>query len=147
MFKTILVPTSGSSTDRIVFAAALAVARPFSAHLHFFHVHLAAGTAALQVPHFEYCQGNANSVELEKLHAQRAELSAAARRHFEDFSSTNLLEIVDTPRLAETVTASFSEETDEPARRPLFHARHSDLVVVSRRHQRDYLPRACSRLS
>jgi nucleotide-binding universal stress UspA family protein len=140
MFKTILVPTSGSGTDRVVFATALAIGRPFSAHLHFFHLHLTPLSAAAQVPHFDYCEGKAVSDELEKLRAQGAELSAAARKHFEDFSSVNRVEIVDTPRLTRTVTASFSEETDEPAQRLLFHARHSDLVVVSRRHCRDRLP-------
>jgi nucleotide-binding universal stress UspA family protein len=140
MLKTILVPTSGSSTDRVVFATALAIGRPFSAHLNFFHLHLTAGTAALQVPHFEYCQGKAVSAELEKLRVQGAELSAAAGRHFDDFCIANQVDIVDTPYLANTVTASFSEETDEPTRRLLFHARHSDLVVVSRRHRGDHLP-------
>jgi nucleotide-binding universal stress UspA family protein len=140
MFKTILVPTTGSSTDRVLFATALAIGRSFSAHLHFFHLYLTPATAASQVPHFDYCQGDAVAAELEKLRVEGAELSAAARKHFEDFCRTNQLEIVHTPRLAEAVTASFSEEIDEPARRLLFHARHSDLVVVSRRHRRDHLP-------
>jgi hypothetical protein len=36
MIKTILVPSSGSSTDASVFATALAIARPMASHLDFY---------------------------------------------------------------------------------------------------------------
>src|SRR5579859_7834927 len=38
MIKTILVPATGDDRDAAVFAAALAVARAFAAHLDFLHV-------------------------------------------------------------------------------------------------------------
>jgi nucleotide-binding universal stress UspA family protein len=70
MMKTILVPTSGSGPDQTVFATALAFARMFDSHLHFLHVHLLPGTAALQVPHLEFCQGAAIAHTLESLREQ-----------------------------------------------------------------------------
>ena len=45
MIRTILVPTSGSETDAVVFETALAAARPCQAHLEFFHVRVSAGEA------------------------------------------------------------------------------------------------------
>jgi nucleotide-binding universal stress UspA family protein len=45
MIRTILVPTSGSETDAVVFETALAAARPCQAHLEFFHVRVSPGEA------------------------------------------------------------------------------------------------------
>lgn len=47
MIKTILVPATGSDADNAVFASALAVARPFSAHLDFLHVRIDAASMAV----------------------------------------------------------------------------------------------------
>ena len=44
MIKTILVPATGSDAEPGVFASALAVARPLSAHLGFLHIRLDAAT-------------------------------------------------------------------------------------------------------
>jgi len=38
MIKTILVPATGGGSDAATFAAALAIARPFAAHLDMLHV-------------------------------------------------------------------------------------------------------------
>jgi nucleotide-binding universal stress UspA family protein len=139
LIKTILVPSSGSDTDRSVFAAALAVGQPFAAHLHFFHVHLTPGAAAQQA-HLEYCQGAAISSALQDLRQRANELSAAAARNFEAFCQAHQVPVRDVPAALERVTAHCSEERDEPLTRLLFHARYSDLVVVGRRRNRDYLP-------
>ena len=47
MIKTILVPATGSDRDSAVFAAALAVARAFAAHLEFLHVRPDAAATAV----------------------------------------------------------------------------------------------------
>jgi nucleotide-binding universal stress UspA family protein len=140
VIKTILVPTSGSGTDQTVFATALALGRMFDCHLHFLHVHLLPGTAALQVPHMEFCQGAAISHALESLRQQGEHLSASARKHFEEFCRVHEVEIRNTPGAVTGVTASLSEESDDPVRCCLSHARHSDLTVLGRRHNRDHLP-------
>jgi len=140
MFKTILVPASGSRTDEAVFATALGLARPFDAHLRFLHVRLTPATAALAVPQFAFCRGVEISNELERLRRLMAELATSARRHVEDFCKTNGVGFRDTPSPAGAVTASWLEELDQPTERFLFHARHSDLVVLGRRASRDHLP-------
>ena len=47
MIKTILVPSIGRDTDNAVFASALAVARPFAAHLDVLHVRVDAAAMAV----------------------------------------------------------------------------------------------------
>ena len=47
MIKTILVPATASDADNAVFASALAVARPFSAHITFLHVRIDAAAMAV----------------------------------------------------------------------------------------------------
>jgi nucleotide-binding universal stress UspA family protein len=140
MIKTILVPTSGSGSDRTVFTTALALGRTCAAHLHFLHVHLAPATAALNVPQVEFCPGPVVYGALDALRQRGEHLSAGARRHFEEFCQVHKVEIRDSPGTAEVVTASFSEESDEPMTCFLSHARHSDLIVLGRRRNRDHLP-------
>ena len=141
MFKTILVPASGSRTDEAVFATALGLARPFDAHLQFLHVRLTPGTAALAVPQFAFCRGAAAiSHELERLRTLMDELATSARRQVDDFCKTNGIGFRDTPSPEGAVTASWFEELDQPTERLLLHARHSDLVVLGRRASRDHLP-------
>jgi len=140
MIRTILVPTSGSGTDEVVFATALALGRACAAHLQFVHVHLEPVTAALAVRHVEFCAAPAYSRELERLREQGDQLAGGARKHFEKFCSAQKVEIRDKPGVVEAVTASFSEEGDEPVKRLLSHARHCDLIVLGRRHHRDHLP-------
>jgi nucleotide-binding universal stress UspA family protein len=140
MIKTILVPTSGSSTDDGVFATALALARPLAAHLGFYHVRLTPVEAAVRAPHVAYCVGAALTSALEFLHDKEDLLAATAATHFNTFCKDNELSIRSAPGNADLASASWCEEVDDPARRLMMHARHSDLVVVGRPHQVDYMP-------
>ena len=140
MIKTILVPVSGSDTDESVFATALALARALAAHLQFLHVHLTPTTAALHAPHVEFVQGAAIATALEDLRKHEDALSASARQHFECFCVAHHLAIRETPEWTETASASWSKETDDPLARLVTHARHSDLVVLGRKRNRDLLP-------
>jgi nucleotide-binding universal stress UspA family protein len=138
MIKTIFVPASGSSTDASVFATALALARPLEAHLRLHHVHLSACEAAVRAPHVEFCQGAAMTEALEYLRRQGDYLCAGAFRHFQELCQTHDVPVLQGPQESEALSASWTEET-EPGRL-LFHARHSDLVVLGRPHNRDYMP-------
>jgi nucleotide-binding universal stress UspA family protein len=140
MIKTILVPTSGSSTDASVFATALAVARPLTAHLHFLHVHLTPGVAALHAPHVDFLRGAALHSALAELRREEACLSTNAVEHFKAFCEEHRIVVGETPQEVEVVTAHYSEQTDQPLARLLMQARHSDLVVLGRRRNRDHLP-------
>lgn len=139
MIKTILVPTSGSSTDRSVFATALALARPLAAHIEFLHVHLTPGVAALHAPHVDFLQGAAVSSALAGLGREEDELSAQARAHFAEFCREHRVLIRDTPQPVDLVSARYSEQVDQPLARLLLQTRHSDLVVLGRHRNRDYL--------
>jgi nucleotide-binding universal stress UspA family protein len=140
MIKSILVPTSGSSTDASVFATALALARPFGAHLQFLHLHLTPVSAALNTPHVDFVQGAAIASALDDARQKQDALSASALKHFQNFCASSHILTRDTPERSEIVSARWLEETDEPQRRLMFHARHSDVVVLGRRRNRDFLP-------
>ncbi len=139
MIKTILVPASGSSTDRSVFATALALARPLAAHIEFLHVHLTPGVAALHAPHVDLLRGAAVSRALAELGREEDELSAHALAHFKEFCQEHRVLIRDTPKAVELVSARYSEQIDQPLARLLMQTRHSDLVVLGRHRSRDYL--------
>jgi nucleotide-binding universal stress UspA family protein len=141
MIKTILVPTSGSSTDESVFTTALALARPFAAHLGFYHVRLTTGEAATRAPHVAFCVGSGLTSALAYLHEEEDLLAAAAAAHFKDFCKSHSVAVRSAPGFAEAVSASWCEEIDSPASRLMFHARHSDLIVLARPHHVDYMPR------
>ncbi|MGC2033342.1 MAG: universal stress protein [Steroidobacteraceae bacterium] len=140
MIKTILVPTSGSSTDGSVFTTALALARPLAAHLGFYHVRLTPGEAAQRAPHVAFCMGTGLTSALADLHETEDLLAAAAVAHFKEFCKANSVAVRSAPGFAETVSASWCEEIDSPASRLMLHARHSDLVVLARPHHVDYMP-------
>ena len=140
MIKTILVPTSGSSTDESVFTTALALARPLTAHLGFYHVRLTTGEAAARAPHVAFCVGSGLTSALACLHEEEDLLAAAAAAHFKGFCKSRSVAVRSAPGFAETVSASWCEEIDSPATRLMFHARHSDLIVLGRPHHVDYMP-------
>jgi nucleotide-binding universal stress UspA family protein len=139
VIKTILVPTSGSSTDRSVFGTALALARPLAAHIEFLHIHLTPGAAALHTPHVAFLRGAAVGSALTALGREEDELSAQALAHFKEFCLEHRVLIRDAPKPVELVSARYSQEIDQPLARLLLQARHSDLVVLGRRRHRDHL--------
>lgn len=65
-------------------------------------------------------------------------LCAGAVRHFQELCQTHNVPVLQAPQESAALSASWTEET-EPGRL-LFHARHSDLVVLGRPHNRDYMP-------
>jgi nucleotide-binding universal stress UspA family protein len=140
MIKTILVPSSGTRTDISVFATALAVARPLSAHLEFFHLRFTVYEAAARSPHVPFCRGAALAHALDFLSEQDETLSATSEKRFEEFCHINEIAFRSTPAGIEQVSASWAEETDHPEKHLLIHARHSDLIVVGRAHSIDLMP-------
>jgi len=139
MLKTILVPTSGSRTDERVLATAVALGRLVAAHLEFLHIHVTPGEAAAHAPHVDFSMGPAIAESLTHLRERGDALAASASRHFGDLCRSHAIEIRRTPAPTASITASWSEETDHATDRLLVHARHSDLTVVGRRHNTDFL--------
>ena len=142
MIKTLLVPTSGSSTDDRVFATALAAARPLAAHLAFYHLRVTPAESAARAPHVEFSMGPALADALRNLSDEEKSLSTVARLHVMRFCESNGVAIRNDPGPSDAVTASFLEEIDHAARRLLLHSRHNDLVVVGRAQHADFMPRA-----
>jgi nucleotide-binding universal stress UspA family protein len=141
MIKTILVPTGGSGSDDPLFTSALAAARPFNAHLAFFHVHLSPSELVLHAPHLEFTQGSALRQAIAELDDTARMRSVNALRHFREFCDTRGIEVVDRPAASDNVTASWREERDQALDHLLIRARHSDLVVIERATRPNGLPR------
>lgn len=140
MMKTILVPASGSTTDEPVFATAGAAAQALAAHLDFYHVRLSGGQAAARAPHAAFCVGAAIPAMLELLTDDTERLSKAAREHMQMFCERSGIEIRDRPEYGHGVSASYLEASDCECERLMLLARHSDLIVLGRRSNTDYMP-------
>jgi nucleotide-binding universal stress UspA family protein len=133
MIKTILIPTTGTSTDDATFPAALTVARRLSAHLDFLHVRqdmtqilasmAEAGAGAFPFP-------SRIVTDLEQAEADR---EAAANRKVEQFCDRERIPLATkpgTPSLA--VTARWFSEAGNPANWIARYGQASDLVVMGR---------------
>lgn len=140
MIKTLFVPTSGSETDNRVFATALALARPLHAHMQFFHMHLSSGEAALRAPHVDFAMGEGLAIALEDLRRKGEELAAKATLHCHDFCKAQSVPMVAAPSNSTEVSASWTQATEGALANLLFHARHSDLTVLGRPRNRDFMP-------
>jgi nucleotide-binding universal stress UspA family protein len=141
MIKTILVPIGGSNSDRPLCQTALAAARPFKAHLEFFHVRVSVGEAALHASHLDFVQGSALRQAISDLHEETRARSAIASRHFEEFCIGEGIRVTNSPDMSGTVSASWCEEQDHAYDRLLLRSRHCDLTVVERLTRRNGLPR------
>ncbi len=139
MIKTIFVPASGTQTDECVFATALAVARPLAAHLDIYHLRLSVCEAAIRSPHVQFCVGPALGDALDHLKSRDENLSASALEHFKHFCEAGGVTIQRSPTALPIVTAHWVEETDDAENRLMQHARHSDLIVLGRRHTDDLM--------
>jgi nucleotide-binding universal stress UspA family protein len=138
--KSFLIPIGGSDTDASLFETALAAARPFSSHLNFLHVHVGPGEAAVHIPHTGFAMGPALSSALRELDTKAQTRSELAARHFREFCAKAMVEIRDSPKQTDGVTASWREEDGSALPRILFHARHHDLIVVGRAKSANGLP-------
>ena len=84
MIKAILVPATGSETDTFVFGSALAVARPFGAHLDFLHVRMDATTfAATIMP--EVSSGQVFTDVINRMEEEARQREQKAKQLFESF--------------------------------------------------------------
>lgn len=132
--KTILGLIGGGDRDEVIFRTALAAAVPLSAHLDFLHVHATAGKAA-RYNGVEFAMGEALRNVLDQLDTKAKTFSKVAADHVREFCAGSQIEICNAPADKKSVTASFREEKDAAIDRLIFHARHSDLVVLGRAKQ------------
>jgi nucleotide-binding universal stress UspA family protein len=131
MIKTILVPSTGRDTDNAVFASALAVARPFAAHLDVLHVRVDAAamavTMAAEAGGATMVGGLINQIEAEA--AQREE---TAKQLFERFCEREGLAIGDTPPGPSGPSAHWVRQVGAEPDWVTEYGRAADLLVIGR---------------
>jgi nucleotide-binding universal stress UspA family protein len=142
MIRSILVAASGDPADAATFAAALAIARTFGAHLDVLHVRADAIGAGVAMA-TGAGSGAITAGLIEQLEADAAEREARARDGFERFCAGAGLTLSGAPAApanalpanalpANAPTADFHVETGREADWVAVYGRTSDLVVASR---------------
>ena len=131
MIKTILVPATGSETDVPVFASALAVARPFAAHLDFLHVQV---DAAAMVISMASEGGGAAMVGglIEQIETEASQREEKAKQLFQSFCERQQLALADAPTDRPGLSAQWHREIGVERYWFTEYARTADLVVVGR---------------
>jgi len=138
--KNILALIGGGPRDQVIFDTALAAAMPFAAHVNFLHIHVTSGEAALG-SRIEYARGPAVGVALRQLEERAKTYSRVAADHIRDLCENSVVPIDDTAVVGRnSVTASYSEETDEALKRLTENALRNDLIVIGRLKQTQGLP-------
>jgi nucleotide-binding universal stress UspA family protein len=138
--KTILVPVSGSETDRVVLSAAWAIAQPLQAHLEFLHLRLKPEEAAARSPYVDISRSRATLDALRQLALEQANLSASAANYVRQFCLEHGIAFRDTRSGTAGLSADCLEDSGPGAARLLFHARHSDLTMLGRAQHADCMP-------
>jgi nucleotide-binding universal stress UspA family protein len=134
MIKSILVPAPGGETDAASFAAALAVARRFAAHIDALHVRfdpveIAVATAAGDGTG----AGGAMLQELiDQLEQDAQEREAKARATFAAFCAREVLPLAEVAGTDRGVSAQWHVETGQEARWIASYGITADLIVASR---------------
>jgi nucleotide-binding universal stress UspA family protein len=138
--KTILVPVSGSETDRVVLSAAWEIAQPLKAHLEFLHLRLKLEEAAARSPHIGSCRSVAMRDALGDLARDQYNLSASAANYVRQFCLEHGIPSCDAPSGTIGLSADCLEESGPGAATLLFHARRSDLTLLGRAQHADCMP-------
>jgi nucleotide-binding universal stress UspA family protein len=131
MIKTILVPATGSETDSGVFAAALAVARRFDAHIDFLHTRIDAATfTATIAPEVSSAQVVTDLIN--KVEEEAEQREQKARQLFESFCRRQGLALAETPPEPSTPSARWLREIGSESYWLLEYARAVDLLIIGR---------------
>jgi nucleotide-binding universal stress UspA family protein len=143
MIKTILVAATGSQSDAESFAAALAIARPFAAHLDVLHVRLDATSVAVAMS-TDVGGGALIAGLIEQLERDAGERERAARENFTRFcSAAGLAETAaPAPDGAGGPSAEWHVETGEEPRWMAAYGVASDLIVAPRATAEDVVARS-----
>jgi len=145
--KTILGLVGGSDRDEVICRTALAAAVPLSAHLDFLHVHVSAVIAARYDGPAQFAMGSGVDNALDVLETKAKRFSKVAADHVHRFCASSKIKVGEPARNGKETTATFREEKDTTIERLIFHARHSDLVVLGRAKQTQGLsPQTLERL-
>jgi nucleotide-binding universal stress UspA family protein len=133
MFKTVLSGVAGNNGDADVLAAALAVARPFGAHIDALHVRLDAATVAMAMA-TDAGTGALTAGIINRLEQDANERAAKAKANFESFCAGAGLAVAGAPDAVagNTPSAQWHVETGEEARWMAAYGQAADLIVAPR---------------
>jgi nucleotide-binding universal stress UspA family protein len=133
MIKTILAAATGNDSDAGVLAAALAVARPFAAHLDVLHVRFDATTVALAMA-TDAGSGALTAGLVERIEQDAREREAKAQANFARFCREAGLAVATAPGAAGEAapSAQFHVEIGEEARWMARYGLAADLIVAPR---------------
>lgn len=133
MIKTILVPATGTGVDRAAFAAALATARQFDAHIDVLHVRLDPVETAVAMSADSAAGSTLMAGMIERMEQDAAARAAQARKAFDAFCAREKVTVASAPgRGKPSVTAEWHVETGEEPRWFVTYAQAADLVVAPR---------------
>jgi nucleotide-binding universal stress UspA family protein len=143
MIKTILVAATGNESDATTFAAALAIARPFGAHLDVLHVRLDALNTIVAMS-TDVGSGALTARLIEQLEEEAREREAKAREIFSRFCAGAGLAMTGVPSgdPAATPSAEWHVETGEEPRWMAAYGVAADLIVAPRATGEDVLARS-----
>src|SRR5689334_3091271 len=131
MIKTILVPAPGSDTDGGVFASALAVARPFRAHLDFLHTRIDAATFAATIAS-DVSSAQVVTDLINKMEEEAEQREQKAKQLFESFCQREGLALAETPPGPSAPSARWLREIGYESNWLLEYARAADLLIIGR---------------
>jgi nucleotide-binding universal stress UspA family protein len=129
MIKTILVPVTGSAVDNAAFAAAVAVARPLSAHINFLHVRIDSAAVAVTMA----SEGGGSTMVgglVERLDAEADKREKEARQSFDRFCVQEGLAVAETPLGPAGPSAQWLREIGAEPFWISEHGRAADLLVI-----------------
>jgi nucleotide-binding universal stress UspA family protein len=131
MIKTILVPATGSDSDKAVFASALTVARTFAAHLEFLHVRPDAAATAVAMASDG---GGATMVGslIDRLEEEASQREEKAKQLFQGFCEREGLALPDAPPGPVGPSAQWLREVGAEPYWVAEHGRAADLLVIGR---------------
>jgi nucleotide-binding universal stress UspA family protein len=131
MIKTILVAATGSDADNAVFTSALAVARPFSAHLQMLHVRIDAAAMAVTMS----SEGGGSVLVgglLERLEEDADRREKRARDLFGRFCAREGLAVTEAPPGPDAPSAQWLREIGAEPYWMTEYGRAADLIVIGR---------------
>ena len=140
MIKTILVAANGNASDAANFAAALALARPFAAHLDVLHVRLDAVSVAVAMS-TDVGSGALTAGIIEQFEQDARDRATKARDAFARFCATAGLAETAAPS-GSGPSAEWHVETGEEMRWMATYGVASDLIVAPRATSEDAAARS-----
>ena len=140
MIRTILVPTSGSETDAVVFETALAAARRAKPILSSFTSRVSAGEALRYRQHASFARGKALRGALRELKERSEKRWEAAQCHVCNFCNQHKITMADAADRLHTIRQSWREEAGNGEEPFIARARVHDLVVMGRFTRPNGLP-------